>query len=1538
MRSNFYVLSLVALLVSISARGQETFVHEVPFHTDVNQSMWGQGQNPNLNQTFDLFGPWSVGGPFDVGGCVSGPFGAGSFGIGLDGLFEIGLYCYLKIDDFTVGDIDVNYPIEVTAEAPANATYDQGDVIDITTSYVLDTGWYLNTYYPDPGTVELTLEVTIAMALTIESCFFVSLPDLPIIPAFSATIPINIVALDFTSGYSAEIFGIGAPLNIPPLFSASFGDTLYTEDYSNLDQYGITGWMTAPHVETNDVALGLDLQACGESRYLNLNLEIFDLLSNINHPVFTALGYLDYTLDVEIFQIHWSLFTANLAVGIINNQCFDFEPTVFGSYEFPVPIEYQLVDGATGALIGPSDVSAVIPFEVGNTIRMKYPCYFVEMDVEPTYSIDGQITSHTWDEVPLDFWYSGLAFDISWSDMTILPPIPALPYPCGINWCSSWGVPYPCGVQICWTDPFGGVTLYDIIGSGPLEFGPFIPLDSLNIVTVTYDWFGPETWSLDGFDEYSDYDPMNIQSSPLGVSNVFTDIDCHGDATGTIDVSFTALSPATPYTYEWSNGAITEDLSGLPAGPYELSAFDANGCQLFTGATIQHPDQPITIVGSSSDLSCNSGASDGTIDLLIQGGTPYILGAQPYTVTWNNGDVGAAINGLGLGIYSATVTDSLGCVETVTIEIFQPSALGQVASVTHANCNGDDSGAIEIDVFGGTQPYGYSWSSGQSTQDIGDLIAGDYTLTLSDTNGCTNIVTHTVTEPAAALQLAIAGVDILCKNDSTGSIDLTASGGTPGYSFLWSNSQGLVLPFQSEDIGNVPAEEYSVLVTDQKGCFETISITLAEPLAAISSNPVLTQINCNGDNTGIIDPSVSGGTLGYIFNWSDGSSGTTNANLLAGNYSLLVTDANGCTFTEQYDITEPTTLILATSFSNVLCFGESTGSAEVQATGATPGYTYAWNNTATTSVISDLPTGNYNVTVTDDLGCTEVASVFIDQPVASLSATYLVTLVDCFGNGTGAVDMTPAGGTTPYNYTWATSGSVILSQSTEDLVDLVTDTYLLTLTDDNGCILNSSVFVDQPAAPLSISGTTTEVLCFGGNNATIDITVLGGTQNYTYAWDNGSVVEDPALLTAGTYGVVVTDANGCQISDSYTITEPLEPLVATIELSPVTCMGGNDGYALSEVSGGTGAYSYDWSDGTTMENAYNLVAGTYTLTVTDGNGCTAFTGGDILEPTTIVDLIYIVNDVLCFGGSDGQISMTPFGGTAPYYYNWGNQNDILLSEDGEILSGLTMGVYLIRVIDANGCIHEETIVVNEPTLLETSNTSVDVLCFGDTTGTADAVIWGGTAPYTSVWSNGDLTEDASNLGAGWHYYEVTDDHGCTANDSAVIFQPDQVMVTSHSVAHVTCIDQADGFLEIIVEGGVSPYTYLWSNGSTSDYIENLEAGWYNVIYSDDNSCSDTVYYFIETSSNSCIEIPNTITPNGDNYNDTWFIENMHLYPDAEVVIFNKWGNELFRSEGGYEEWDGNVNGQPLPSEVYYYIILLNNDEADKFTGTITIIR
>lgn len=1550
-RLNYIVLILLLLLSSGYSKSQEVFTHDVPFATDSPQSMWGpNGINVGINNTWPLLNPNPLFLPippnFSFGSIYTWPgmsfpgvgsWGPYSFGAQLSGSFQFGMGCTFSLQNFTLGQVDVDYPVEVTVSAPTNQSYDQGDQIDVETSYEVQNGWALNSYYPNPGNATLTLSLYTQLQMTMTAAFFQPLGTFSFgSPNINQT-DINIVDLDFNildgDGMDVTFLDIPSLGALNPAIEVDIPDTLYTDMISGdpLGGYGLSGWFTPPHVLTDDtLQVDQDLRACGESQYVHLQLEIFDLLSNLPIPYAGLLDYLSYDLELGPVTISWTIFSAWFQVGIFNKQCFDFEPEIWGTYEFDVPIEYQIIDGTTGANVGPPDVSSIIDVEIGNTIRMKYPCYFVDLEVEPSYRIDGYFTSHTYDSIPLDFCYSAFSFSITWPDQTIIPGWDPICMPGITGWNCGFCDCLPCTSSCAWQIPgFAGLSIYDILAPPP-PLGPLFA-DCFNLASVNYDWVPKETWLLDGFSEYSDYPPFHLLANELGVSSTHTDVLCYGDNTGTIDVSFSAVSPATPYTYQWTNGATIEDLVGLPAGPYELSAFDANGCQLFTGQTIQQPTSPVSLNATLVSQSCNSGSPDGEASLLIQGGTP------PYSVSWSNGMTGASVTGLSAGNYTATVTDNNGCVEVIAVEITEPVALGQIGITSDVNCNGGDDGAIAIESFGGTFPLTYSWSNGATTEDLQNISAGDYTLTVTDARNCTNTQTYTIYEPAQAISLSATGVDILCKEDSTGSINLNVSGGTAGYSFMWYNSDGIIIPYQSEDVSGLPADEYTVLVTDNNDCQETLSLTLIEPADGLATTPITVNLTCNANLSGSINPQVSGGTPGYTYLWSNGSSSSSIFNIAAGTYTLLVTDNNGCTYSEEYIVDEPTPLALSTTSNDVLCKGDATGSATVIAEGATPQYTYNWSNGSNEDSAINLIAGNYSVLVTDQNGCSETTSIVINEPMQSLGATFIVTEVDCFGNQNGGIDVTPIGGTSPYYYQWSTSGSVILVDTTEDVSNLPVDTYLLSITDTNGCLLTNSIPVDGPNEPISITGSTTAVNCFNGEDGSIDIVVSGGTPGYSFLWSNGSNSEDISFLSAGNYEVTVTDQNGCTETAIYEVIQPSEPLSAATESFPVTCYDGNDGYITSWSNGGTPPYSYLWSNGDTTENTYNLSSGIYTLEVIDANGCVAFTGGTIDQPFDSIVLDYNLSHISCYGGNNGLIAISASGGTAPLYYNWADSSETLYSYEGDSLSNLYIGDYMIIVTDANGCRIEEWVTLTEPTLLQTSHIEYDVLCYGDSTGLIDVTNWGGTMPYEMNWSNGAVTEDISQLGAGWYYYTLADYHGCTLTDSAEITQPTDIWLYSE-VTPLSCVDESDAAISIQSGGGTEPYYYFWTTGSQDDYIYDLSAGNYDVIYMDANGCSDTAEFIIHPVVESCIDIPNTFTPDGDLYNDTWYIEGLELYPNAYVAVFNKWGNMVFRSESNYEPWDGTVNGQPLPSEVYYYVIKINNSLNEEFQGTITIVR
>lgn len=1483
--------------------------HSVPFSSG-KQNMWGPSWNAfSINQNINLFdAPWNT--SFDSGNGGITSWGGMSFGAAIKGAFSGVIGSNFSLTGFTTGEVNVDYPIDVELRMTDDQTYDQGDIVSIQTSYEVETGYALETFYPSVGEMKFDVYFRLAGNLSATLCAF-GCATFPVLPNFDTGLTtINIFTIN-ASGIEFFSFDGGSPAfsyNLLPLHTSSIPN-------DPLGDYGMEGVLTIPYVVTEDGASGKDLYACGDSTYVNFSVDIFKLIEGLKIPKISAVaGMLSNTISVGPGEVSWTLFNAKLNMDIHNKQCFDFKPKVYGKFNFPVAVEYIVYNSSNNTVS--QGTSSIMEVEIGNRLEYKYPCHYEEVNIIPTYRIDGQFTNHTYDSISFDFLMSAFQFGFSIPEIVVIPEI-RVPRVC-------IRIPFCC--RLC-TPSF---TIPAVRYPGiDMNYGPLWST-SIPLGNIKYDWY-KNTWSLAGFDEYT-FPSFRMIANKLAASFAQTDILCHGGNTGAIDVTTHAISPATPYTYVWTNGATTQDISGLTAGSYQVEIYDANDCNLFIGAVLTEPEQPISISHDKIDKLCNGGIDNGSIDILVQGGT------APYSYNWNNGQLTENISGLGTGTYTLTVTDNFGCTETTNAVIEEPAALGQVGAIADVLCHNDATGFISVNTFGGVLPYSYTWSSGDTTSTAENLSAGTHSLIVTDGNGCTHANAYTINQPTAPLSLSSSTVNVLCKGNSTGMIDITTTGGTSGYSYVWMNDRGIILPNQSEDISAITAGTYTVVATDGNGCTSRFTQTITEPAQELQSLPVLQHINCFGDATGQITPIISGGTPGYTYNWSDGSTNELLSNVSSGIYTLNIQDGNGCTRLFNYELTQPEHAVAITLLpEHVLCYGESTGTVISNLSGGTAPYSYVWNNGTSSSEIQNVTAGTYSLSIVDANGCVENSSVVVNQPSAPLSAASIVTDVDCYGNNSGIIDLTVSGGTAPYYYKWSNNGNLILTQTAPIITQLTNDTYHVMVTDENGCVFPQSFVVSQPSDPIAITAIIDDVNCYGMSDGAVDISVSGGTTPYSYSWSNGTSTEDLTSITADDYILTITDGNLCSLTETFSVPQPIEPLVATVTPVSVKCNGGTDGEISSTVTGGTAPYTYQWSNGSLLPELIGISGGVYDLTVTDAKGCISFTGTVVEEPVQPLIVNTVVNDVQCHGGNDGKIEIIISGGVAPYSYNWGNQNQILLNNFSEIISGLNKGNYFVRVTDRNGCLNEQHVQVNEPQPIIVQHYVTDVACFGDNSGFIDLTISGGVPNYTVLWNNGQTTEDAYNLVSGNYSVLIIDNQLCEYKENIFVDQPIKLEV-AHEIREVSCIDRSDAAIFTAPYGGVKPYSFSWSNGHYNQNNENLAPGIYDLTLTDAHGCVADYSYEIKTSEHACVFIPNTITPNGDGYNDTWIIENIELYPNAEIRVFNKWGNLVYESIGEYTPWGGIHHGNPLPSEVYYYIIVLRNEEADEYTGTITIIR
>jgi gliding motility-associated-like protein len=1029
---------------------------------------------------------------------------------------------------------------------------------------------------------------------------------------------------------------------------------------------------------------------------------------------------------------------------------------------------------------------------------------------------------------------------------------------------------------------------------------------------------------------------INLSACPT-ITLSATNVSCNGGFDGT--TTFTISGSNAPFDYVWNIGSTsnsannvssgTYSASGLPAGVFTIQVTDNIGCTSIQVITITQPDS-VTTTMLVEDVLCY-GETTGNIYMAPTGGTP------PYTYTWSNGSTSQNLIGVGANSYNVTIKDNNNCYSKVyTGTINQPVSPMQSSYVyQNVSCKFGSDGAIDLSVWGGTAPYTFSWNSGAFfTEDISNIPAATYNVTVNDLNNCSIGNSIIISEPTM-LTSTISESDVLCNGDATGSVNLSPNGGTPPYSFSWTNST-LTLG-NTEDLNNVPAENYSVTITDNNGCTATNNIVVNEP-PPLTSSIASNNVSCYGGTDGNIYLTVNGGTPTYSFVWSNSSVnvGTIQnlTNIPAETYSVIITDNNNCSITNSVEITQPQApLSLTHTQVDVLCYGNNTGEIDITVTGGTPNYTFSWSNSAVSEDVVNLFAGTYNITVQDALGCIESDTITIIQPQAPLAVSAIINNVLCYGDSTGSVNATTTGGTSPYVFAW-TNSQFSLSTTTEDLINYPAETYYLTITDNHNCMLSDTFKINQPD---DLVGTLvpTHVLCYGDATGAIDLTVIGGVTPYNYNWSNGQITEDLVNIVAGNYTVTITDDHNCTFTDSVTVTQPLAPLSGFYGIDEPYCPGGNDGNIYYQVEGGTVPYSYLWSSGQTTPSIFDMLAGSYQITTTDAHGCILVDLVELTEPDPIV-LNEIVTNLTCFESNDGSVDLTVTGGTPPYNFDWTNST-YELSFNQEDLIDFKADVYSVTVLDSHLCSVTQSFIITQPDLLVVEPIEQNISCYGAQDGGIELIVSGGTPQYNYSWATGDTTAIIDSLGAGVYYYTVFDDHSCFVEDSVILNEPPPIYF-NEVITPVSCRDQKDGKIEVFPTGGYGEYEYDWEIGSTDSYIDNLLGGFYTLTVTDLVGCEKDTTFEMPVIDIECLEVPTAFTPNDDGMNDDWQIKNIFLYPEAKVSVYNKWGKIVYQIENGYTNpWDGTKNGHQLPADTYFYIIYIR-DDIHPYTGPITIVR
>ncbi|HBS87783.1 MAG TPA: hypothetical protein DEA97_14580 [Bacteroidales bacterium] len=882
---------------------------------------------------------------------------------------------------------------------------------------------------------------------------------------------------------------------------------------------------------------------------------------------------------------------------------------------------------------------------------------------------------------------------------------------------------------------------------------------------------------------------------------------------------------------------------------------------------------------------------------------------------------------------------------------YQPLTIEEII-VTDILCFGQSTGELEAVISGGIPPYEYAWSDGVDTVSTDQLAtglpAGTYYLTVTDGGECSVTGSASITDSSnPEIFLTVTGVDVLCHGENTGSATAIVSGGTPGYTYLWDPSGAI-----TATATNLYTGWHYVTIADAIGCEKYDSIFIDEPATYVTTTISGTDISCFEGSDGTVSLTVSDGIPPYTFNWSNGSHAEDLTGLTAGIYSVTVFDANGCDTENEIELTQPDLLEANIDITDVSCFGETDGAADLTITGGTMPYSQIWSNGAVTEDISGLAGGNYSVTVTDDNSCIATAFIFVTQPDAPLTAVLAQTPVNCFGGNDGSIDLEASGGTPPYSYDWSNGAS------TQNILNLTAGNYQVTVTDDHNCTFTTSIEVTQPDAPLSVDMDVTNVLCYGGHDGAIDVTVNGGTPPYSYIWNNGHLIEDIDMLYAGTYFITVTDENGCHVYSAASVTEP-DPVIITASDDIHLCYGQDTILHAHYVMGGNPPVTFHWSDFTVNDTIYidPVTTSSYSVFALDANNCHSNTE----HMTVTVDpplylSIYSNVDTVCPGEPVYISGVINGGGGMPYNVF---MNDTIEGHLPMTYIADTSGYVTITVWDAchfnylSDSVYVENYELPNAAFVSDTKSGCQPL----------TVQFNALYPLTGQTYYWDFDDDeVENLSLDDHPQHIfnSDD---LYDVTLVILSPDgcystyeiedMITVYPKPIASFIADPPVVSLINPVItfeNNSVDNIFNFWDFGDggvseeinpTHDYRE-VDDYTVELIVESQHGCLDTAYLEIKVSGEYTFYAPEAFTPDFNSANDYFIVKGTGISEEGfQMLIYDRWGEKIFESDDIEVGWNGQVkNNEIAPNGVYSWIVFYYDNFGNKHeeAGHLTLIR
>ena len=848
---------------------------------------------------------------------------------------------------------------------------------------------------------------------------------------------------------------------------------------------------------------------------------------------------------------------------------------------------------------------------------------------------------------------------------------------------------------------------------------------------------------------------------------------CDGIYDGGINISHDETN--APYSYLWSSGDTTKNITNQTAGLYLLTITDDNGCQVETDEIDLLADRTLEVITDSLHLISCFDQSDGYIQVSIANNV------GPVNYLWSTNIDTNFLSQLSFGQYIVQVTDSTNCTIDKSFTFNNPTELqSNIKTNDPVICYGESNGLLELEINGGTTPYDILWSNEIMNYNNPGISAGSYSVTVTDANGCLDSMVNLIVQQADSLTIDLINIEpSICSLDNTGKISVSANGGNGQYSYLWSDN---VLRDSFADM--LSAGLYTVTVTDKFNCkasIEDIGIAFIDVLL----NPtfeILQQPQCFGDSTGILNISITNPTDGpytYEFNGTVinfDAPAFAYENIAADNYDIIVTDGNGChSDTLEVVLEEPEKIMISISDSigNNSCFGDSLGTITVDAIGGTGNFLYNWNTNDVDSQLLGLAAGQYSVTVTDELNCSDsLINIEVTQATEFEIDTFLFSDVDCGSIASGFVEIiTNLGGTAPYTFT-----SDQLPNNDSGLFEGLSEgIYNFAVYDNLGCF-GDSIVVEISAPPaLDLSVVSIDPSICDSNNGAILIDAEGGFGIINYAWSDVGISGAFAQnLTSGTYNVTITDENNCKDSlIALEVSSVINEISLGIDfVDDVKCHNSANGLISSTLSGDfTTPISYyvngilNTSQNNSEAIISSLAPGVYELVAIDVNECRdTISDIQISAPPPIVFDLSIVDSIQCYNDTNGIVSIIASGGNGGFEYLWNNE------DQGDTIVNLGAGIYTCAIVDAKSCVQfTDTIKLINPDSLVLS---ADILNAMDDLNNGAIYLQpaGGTKPYLYFWDPSLPTsvDTLEGLSESIWLLTIEDYHGCSLDTSFTI--------------------------------------------------------------------------------------------------------------------------------------------------------------------------